>query len=210
MESPNTNRPPNFFDSVYKEGHAPWDVGKAQPAMIALLEKCALIGPALDVGCGAGDLAVEIANRGCSVLGIDSAEHAIEKANAKLASLKPEVRTLIEFRLADGLNISQLNKQFGAITDSGFYHIFGRTDRDHFIGEIFKSLKTGGRYYLLGFAMDAPMPQAPKQVTRKELEEKFSPAAGWKILEISSAEFITNSPRGNIPATAACIEKTSS
>jgi SAM-dependent methyltransferase len=210
MENPNNDRAPDFFDSVYREGHAPWDIGKAQPAMISLFDKYPLIGPVLDVGCGTGDLAIAIAQRRYSVLGMDSAERAIEKAKSKIPLIKPEVRNFIEFRLGDALNISKLNRQFGSITDSGFYHIFSRVDRDTIVNEIFKSLKRGGRYYLLGFAVDSPMPQAPKQVTRKELEEKFNPAAGWKILEIASVEFMTLSPRGNVPATAACIEKTSS
>jgi SAM-dependent methyltransferase len=207
MDNTNTNRPPNFFDSVYKEGFAPWDIGKPQPALTALFDKYPLIDPVLDVGCGAGDLALAIANRGYSVLGIDLAEKAIEKCKSKAALAQPEVRNLTEFRLGDALNISQLNKQFGSIVDSGFYHIFGQAERDRFIEEISKSLNTGGRYYLLGFAIDSPMPNAPKQVTRKELEEKFSRTKGWNILEISSAEFITASSRGNVSATAACIEK---
>jgi SAM-dependent methyltransferase len=210
MDNTNTNRPPNFFDSVYQEGTAPWDIGKPQPAMTALFDKYPLIDPVLDVGCGTGSLTIEIARRGFSALGIDSAETAIEKAGSKIASVEPGVRNSIEFRLGDALNISQLNKQFGSIVDSGFYHIFGPTERDRFIDEIFKALKTGGRYYLLGFAIDSPMPNAPKQVTRKELEEKFDRAKGWNILEISSAELVTVSSRGNVPATAACIEKASS
>jgi hypothetical protein len=52
------------------------------------------------------------------------------------------------------------------------------------------------------------LPNTPKQVTRTEIEEHFSGAKGWSILEATPAEFITLSPRGNIPAIAACIEKT--
>jgi cyclopropane fatty-acyl-phospholipid synthase-like methyltransferase len=206
MDQPNNNRPA-FFDSMYN-AQAPWDIGKAQPALTALFDKYPLTGPVLDVGCGTGDLAIAIARRGFPVLGVDMAEKAIDTCKSKTALLEPEIQNMLDFRVGDALDFTQFNRQFGAIVDSGFYHIFGRDERDRFIDGIFKSLKIGGRYYLLGFAIDSPMPNTPKQVTRTEIEEHFSGVKGWNILEAIPAEFITLSPRGNIPAIAACIEKT--
>ena len=73
MEKSNDECPVSFFDSIY-QGNAPWDIGKAQPALNELFDKYSLTSPVLDVGCGTGDLAISIVYRGYSVLGIDLSE----------------------------------------------------------------------------------------------------------------------------------------
>jgi|SRR5579859_1759554 len=60
----------------------PWDVGQPQPAWLALLDESPPAGPALDVGCGTGELEPALAGRGLSVLGVDLAAAAIEKVRA--------------------------------------------------------------------------------------------------------------------------------
>jgi hypothetical protein len=126
-------------------------------------------------------------------------------------SLKPEVKNLLEFHVGDALKPSLLNRQFGSIVDSGFDHLFGQVEREQLSGEFFNSLVKGGRYYLLGFAIEPPLPNAPKQVTQMEIEKRFSRENGWQILEMGQAEFLTAlpPPRGKIPAVCACIEKMS-
>ena len=78
-------------------GNAPWAIGKPQPALSNLFDKYSLISPVLDVGCGAGDLSISIANRGHSVLGIDLSGKAIEISKSKIGTLKPELENLVEF-----------------------------------------------------------------------------------------------------------------
>lgn len=190
------------------QGSAPWNIGRPQPALEKLFDKYPLNGPVLDAGCGAGDLAISIANRGLPVLGMDLSDKAIDICKSKKASLKPEVQTLLEFRVGDVLKPSHLNRQFGSIVDSGFYHLFGQIERDGLAKEFLNSLAKGGRYYLLGFAIAPPLPHAPKQVTPMEIEKRFSQENGWKILELGQDEFITAlpPPRGRIPAICACME----
>ena len=193
------------------QGNAPWNIGKPQPALVKLFDKYPLKGPVLDAGCGAGDLAIAIANRGYPVLGMDLSDKAIDICKNKMNSLKPEVKNLLEFHVGDALKPSLLNRQFGSIVDSGFYHLFGQVEREQLSGEFFNSLVKGGRYYLLGFAIEPPLPNAPKQVTQMEIEKRFSRENGWQILEMGQAEFLTAlpPPRGKIPAVCACIEKMS-
>jgi SAM-dependent methyltransferase len=66
----------DFFDSAY-DGGPPWDIGGPQPDLIALLDQFPPASPALDVGCGTGDLTFALADRGWHVPGIDSAKVAI-------------------------------------------------------------------------------------------------------------------------------------
>lgn len=196
--------PHDFFDSVYRDT-PPWDIGGPQPAMSALFAAHPPASPVLDVGCGSGDLVIALAQAGLQVLGIDFVDAAIAQARAKAATLPPEVARLVEFQVADALQPSLLQRQFGAVVDCGFFHVFEQDQRDHFTDELASTLLPGGRYYLLGFAIEFPIPNTPRKVTEDELRARFTPDKGWRILELRAAEF--HSRIAPVPAISACIER---
>jgi SAM-dependent methyltransferase len=196
--------PRAFFDSVYRET-PPWDVGGPQPAMSALLTAHPPASPVLDVGCGSGDLAIALAQGGFRTLGIDFVDAAIEQAREKVAALPPEVAGCLEFQVADALQPSLLQRQFGAVVDSGFFHLFEPDQRDRFVDELASTLRPGGRYYLLAFATEFPIPNSPLKVSEDELRARFTAEKGWRILEIRSAEFLSRI--APVPAIGACIER---
>jgi SAM-dependent methyltransferase len=196
--------PRAFFDSVYRET-PPWDVGGPQPAMSALLTAHPPASPVLDVGCGSGDLAIALAQGGFQTLGIDFVDAAVEQAREKVAALPPEVARCLEFQVADALQPSLLQRQFGAVVDSGFFHLFEPDQRDRFVDELASTLRPGGRYYLLAFATEFPIPNSPLKVSEDELRARFTAEKGWRILEIRSAEFLSRI--APVPAISACIER---
>lgn len=196
--------PQNFFETVYRET-PPWDVGGPQPALAALLDEYPPASPVLDVGCGSGDLAIALAQRGLQVLGIDFVEAAIAQAREKAAALPPEVANLLDFQVADALQPSHLKRQFGAVVDSGFLHLFAGEQRDRYIDDLAVTLLPGGRYYLLAFAVEFPIPHSPHQVTEAEVRSRFTAAKGWQIHEIRAAEFLSRI--APVPAIGACIER---
>ena len=194
-----------FFDAVY-QGEAPWDVGGAQPALAALLAAHPPRGPVLDVGCGSGDLAIHLAESGVEVVGIDFVGEPVDQARAKAARLPPEVAGRLHFEVADALRPSRLRRRFGAVVDSGFYHLFDPQESEAFVDELAMSLLPGGRYYLLAFAVEFPVENVPRAVTEAELRDRFSPARGWRLLEIGPAEFLSRV--ATVPAIRACFELT--
>ncbi len=196
------------FDAAYRDT-PPWDIGKPQPALIALLDEFPPAAPVLEVGCGTGNLSLALAQRGLTVLGVDVAEAAIAQARAKAAAAGPEVNRLIEFRVGNALHPSSLGGLFGAVVDSGFFHLFGSADRARFAHDLGSALLLGGRYYLLGFAFDSPMPNAPRKVTESELRELFSPERGWRVLALRPALLEIRLAPNGVPAVAACFEQTS-
>ena len=199
--------PLEFFNSVYKN-IPPWEIGAPQPAMAALLAKYPPTSPILDVGCGSGDLAIYLAQLGHEVLGIDFVEAAIVNAREKARSLPSEVANLVNFQVADALKPSLLNQKFGAVVDSGFYHLFDPEQCAGLIGELALSLLPGGLYYLHEFAIDFQVPNVPRQVTAEELLLHFRPEKGWQIKEIQSVEFLSR-VAPPVPAICACIERIS-
>lgn len=193
-----------FFNFVYQD-IAPWDIGAPQPAMAALLEKYPPTEPILDVGCGSGDLAIYLAQRGHQVVGIDFVESAIGNAQAKSDSLPQATAQLVSFKVADALRPSLLQQKFGAVVDSGFYHLFNPDQCDQLINEIASILLPHGCYYLHEFAVEFPVPNMPRQISEAEMQARFTIDKGWRIKEIQSVTFLSR-VAPPVPAICACIE----
>jgi ubiquinone/menaquinone biosynthesis C-methylase UbiE len=184
---------------------APWDIGAPQPAMAALIEKYPPTNPILDIGCGSGDLAIYLARLGDHVVGIDFVECAIKRAQDKAGSLPRETARLLSFQVADALRPSLLNQKFGAVMDSGFYHLFNSEQCDRLIEEIASILLPNGCYYLHEFAIEFPAPNMPRQITVDELQTRFTADKGWHIREIQTVEFLSR-VAPPVPAICACME----
>jgi SAM-dependent methyltransferase len=199
--------PLDFFNAVYQD-IPPWEIGAPQPAMAALLNRQLPSGPILDQGCGSGDLSIYLAQLGYQVLGIDFVEKAIVNAREKAGSFPDQVAQLLEFQVADALRPSRLQRPFGAVVDSGFFHLFDSKTCDQLVEEVARILLPGGHYYLHEFAVEFPIPNMPRQINARELQERFTPERGWRIKEIRSVEFLSR-VAPPVPATCACVERLS-
>lgn len=196
--------PQSFFNSVYRDV-APWDIGEVQPAMAKLLARFPPAGPVLDIGCGSGDLAIYLAQTGLEVVGVDFVAAAIEQACRKARALSSEIKGKLEFRVGDALHPTLLKRQFGAVVDSGFFHLFTTDQCDHLVDEVAATLRAGGRYYLQEFATEFHLPNTPRAVLEAEIRARFTAERGWRILEVASVEFLNRI--APVPATIACIER---
>ena len=197
--------PHAFFDAVY-QGAVPWDIGAVQPAMAALIERYPPQGPALDLGCAAGDLVLHLARLGHEALGVDFVERAIDLANAKRAALPDAVAQRASFRVGDASRPSALGR-FGSVFDSGFTHLLDAEATDVLARDLARALVPSGRHYLHAFAVEFPVPNVPRAVTEGEVRERFAESAGWRVLHVAPAEF-ANTVAAPTPAIVACIERT--
>jgi cyclopropane fatty-acyl-phospholipid synthase-like methyltransferase len=166
------------FEALYA-GKAPWDIGRPQPAFVEAAGR--VTGAVLDAGCGTGEHALFFAERGHPVLGIDFLEGPIREAERKAAGRGSSAT----FMVKDALTLTDLDRQFDSIIDSGLFHVFSDQDRAQYVAELVNVTKPGGRLFLLCFSDEEPGTQGPRRVSQKELRGAF--ADGWAVEEIRPA-----------------------
>jgi cyclopropane fatty-acyl-phospholipid synthase-like methyltransferase len=171
------------WDAGYQQGQQPWDIGRAQPAFIRLVEAGEVVGPVLDCGCGTGENALMIAARGLETVGIDIAPTAIRAAQRKAA----ERGLNCDFLVADALDLSSLGRRFATIIDSGLFHTFSDEDRPRYVTSLADVVEPGGVIYLMCFSELTPGQDGPRRVTQGELHGAFSD--GWTMERIEHARF---------------------
>jgi cyclopropane fatty-acyl-phospholipid synthase-like methyltransferase len=173
------------WDDAYRLGWAPWDIGRPQPAFVALADAREITGPVLDVGCGTGEQALMLAARGIAATGVDLAPSAIATARAKAAERQLEQH--VDFRVADALELSAIGTVFASVVDSGVFHTFSDADRPRYVASLASALRPGGVLHLLCFSEMTPGDAGPRRVTREELHAAF--ADGWTVEWIEGTRF---------------------
>ena len=96
--------PPSRFEAAYA-GTPPWDIGRPQPAFLALVEAGLVTGRVLDVGCGTGEHTLLAAGMGLEAVGIDSAPTAIDRARRKAVERGLPARFVLGDALAARLHL---------------------------------------------------------------------------------------------------------
>lgn len=193
-------RQPGGFDASY-QGIPPWDIGRPQREFVRLADEGKITGSVLDVGCGTGELAIFLGERGHDVLGIDGASSAIAKASAKAEARRSDA----EFLVTDALDLAALERSFDTVVDSGLFHVFEDDERPRFAASIHASLVQGGRYYMLVFSDREPPGYGPRRITAEEIESSFSD--GFTVESIEPAVFETLLPSGNVAGWLAQIRR---
>lgn len=170
------------FDSAY-EGTPPWDIGRAQPAFVELADAGLIDGDVLDVGCGTGENALVLADRGHDVLGVDTAPRAIERARSKARERGLDA----EFLVHDALDLGTLDRQFDTIIDSGLFHVLAHEAPERYADSLRSVLRPGGRLYVLGFD-ERDEGQGPG-ISPTNVYDAF--VDGWDVVSIEKSAFET-------------------
>jgi SAM-dependent methyltransferase len=195
-----TGRP---WDASYHDGPAPWDVGEAQPAIVALASTGAIAGPVLDVGCGTGENAILLASLGLTVVGVDVAETALSMARAKAAARGLDA----EFVSADAFELQRMGRRFTTILDCGMFHTCDGDERLRYATSLASAVAPGGTVYVLCFSDEGP-DTGPHPITRHDLRAAFSSTAGWTVRAIDRARVLTRFHEHGAPAWLATIDRT--
>lgn len=169
----------------------PWDIGRPQPAFLALARAGAIRGRVLDAGCGTGEHTLMAASLGLDATGIDLAATALRAGERKARQRGLTAR----FQRWDALRLAELGESFGTVLDCGLFHIFDDRDRAAYTRTLRSALAPGGSFFMLCIS-DAQPPGDWGRVHRVSLGEITAAfTAGWQINSIEPATLdITTSP----------------
>ncbi|HWD72948.1 MAG TPA: class I SAM-dependent methyltransferase [Actinomycetota bacterium] len=181
----------------------PWDIGRPQPAFLALAEAGAIRGRVLDVGCGTGEHVLMSAGLGLDATGVDLSSRALAAAKDKAHGRGRTAR----FLLHDARQLADLGEPFDTVLDCGLFHILSDGDRAAFVDSLHSVLQPGGRYFMLGFSDQQPSEWGRvRKLTQDEIRAAF--ADGWRIDSIEPSTIdITTDPDG-IRAWLAALTRT--
>ena len=166
----------SVYDDVYRSVPN-WDVGHPQPAFVWLEEEGLLGERIIDVGCGTGELALYLTNRGHRVLGIDFSTEAIARAKAKARWRRIDAHFLV----MDALDLDRLQVTVDSVVDSAMFHVLGNAERDRFVDVLATVLPRGGRYFTLCDERPDGTPIGAYGISREELSERFNEHRGWHV-----------------------------
>lgn len=188
------------YDSFneYYEGTPPWEIARPQPTVVELSQRGRFTGRVIDVGCGTGENSLFLAARGHSVLGVDGAHRAVEKARAKAA----ERELAAEFTVADAFQLTALGQRFDTALDSAFLHIPGNTPESRlaYTAQLAGVLESGGWAHFLQISEESA--EHPS-LTRAEILDSLDDS--WQSAEISATTYAGT--EGSIPAWLVSVQR---
>jgi len=165
------------FAGMYAEGIPPWQIDRPQPEVIQLLENGKFESPVLDLGCGTGDNAIELARHGLVVKGLDAVPEALERARKKTE--QAGLRQSPEFVLGDALRLAESGLKARTVLDCALFHTFSDEERKDYIRGLEAVLSPGGRLHILSFSELETRQPGPRRLSLLEITESFE--AGWRV-----------------------------
>jgi SAM-dependent methyltransferase len=191
---------PSGPDDLYSSP-PPWDIGRPQPAFLALADAGEIRGRVLDVGCGTGEHALLAARLGHDTVGVDRSAKAI-----RLAEQKARDRALrVRFCCHDACGLAELGETFDTVLDCGLFHIFSADARAQYVASLATALRPGGRYFMLGFSDRQPGDWGPHRLTRDEITAVFTNC--WQVDSITRATIDINPDPAGVHAWLAALTR---
>jgi SAM-dependent methyltransferase len=150
------------YDLMYRFG-APWEgadrtelralVADGRCAPEALRRPGAPAARAVDLGCGAGGVSIELAQAGFAVVGVDFSPVALAKARAaaERRGLGPDRITFMEGDLTSG-RVAGVEGPFDLLVDYGTLDDLPDAKRPALAGYVARLARPGARFFLFAFS----------------------------------------------------------
>lgn len=177
--------PVGEFVQRYAAGIPPWQIDRPQPEVLRLIAEGKFASPVLDLGCGAGDNAIELARQGYRVLGIDPVPEALRRAREKVVRMS--LVQVPEFMAGDALRLEESGLEVETILDSAVFHIFSDVDQLTYARGVAHVLSPGGRLHILSFSEREIREPGPRRLSLDQICRPF--AEGWEMEEAVRCRF---------------------
>ena len=159
--------PPNWYETFFHgvtldlwRRAIPPEHTRAEAEFLFKNLNCAAGAHLLDVPCGNGRLAFELANRGYRVTGIDLAEEFIEEARSRAR----ETTASVEFVLGDMRNVEGEGVYDGAFCFGNSFGFLEYADTEKFLVNVARALKPGARFIVnTAMAAESVLPDFEEQ-----------------------------------------------
>ncbi|MGA2116081.1 MAG: methyltransferase domain-containing protein [Bryobacteraceae bacterium] len=179
------------FNEHYKEGSAPWDIGRPDFNLIQAVTATP-IAPCetLEIGCGTGDNAIWLSQQGFQVVGVDASEIAIEKAREKAAN----ANVTCKYAVLNFLKSHVEGAPFAFAFDRGCFHTLDSArERRTFAKQVNRHLGENGLWIsLIGNADDERLNEGPPKRTASAIVGAVEPY--FEVLSLVSSQFETHLP----------------
>lgn len=184
------------FDAVYQGGafggsagvrfdRVPWDLGEPQPVLVELEASGAFSGKILDVGCGLGENALFLTERGYQVTGVDNAPNGLAQARERARERGFE----IDFVDDDATTLRTLTQDFDMVLDSALYHCLPAESRADYAAALHRVTRPGAVLRLFCFADTEPA-AVPMPVSQRDLRENLGEY--WNITNIDPTRYASS------------------
>jgi SAM-dependent methyltransferase len=194
------------YKPLYGIGFTPWEEIAELPAFAdrfaALFEREEAgrrppYGPVLDLGCGSGIWAVELARRGWEVTGVDIVPKALRRARRRAREAG------VELRLVEGdvtkLGAAGVGTGFPLLIDFGLFHDELSDRQRAAMGREVSAVAAPGAELLMVAWAPARRPLLPRGASRADIEAAYR---GWSVVEeepfdIADAPFYRFMPKAD-------------
>lgn len=184
-------QPPRNWDDAYRQDTAPpWSIGRPQPALAEVIAQGKVRSDVLDAGCGHAELALTLADRGYTVVGLDYSHTAVAAASATATD---RGLSSVTFAQADISDFGGYDGRFATVMDSGLFHALPVDRRADYLRCIARAAAPGAALFILAFDVqftgtsDGP---GPRGVSEEELRQAVS--QHWVVDEVRPAHLYGN------------------
>jgi ubiquinone/menaquinone biosynthesis C-methylase UbiE len=141
-----------FFTTSYVTGTDSWSTIPYISDLFTMMQIVPKNSLVMDLGCGRGKTALDTAQSGYRVIGVDFIQGAIDRANK--AANDRGLTGVAKFMTGDATALQFTDESFDAVVEIGLLHHMQPADRAAVISEVARTLKPGGHFISMALSRE--------------------------------------------------------